>query len=353
MGPLIIKLRDLIVASYEDNEFAMLMYESTGDFDYAGLSGSFQLKVFETVKWAYRFGEAPHVLWLAEKVSNKRPKRDDLKALVNEIKAYINPAAVGAPGLANQNQGGLPPELSASLSLFEQRQFTIRDLLQDLRPRLRTSSYLKYDLPGQCHLSDSEGHRLLAVLALEAEPSPIYLRWLSERVSVEEPLVGYVATQGLTAAAIRIPASDVTRVRAASVAAVDRLDSLVESDDEVVPGIDSAARKRQLDLALSIGEIRSRKGKSIMTPQEADAFLAAVLQRFDRASFDGLCRKRLSTELKWLANLEDPWEIIVASVFVTARDKRWERDLISAAFAEQGGEPAFQAVHMKYVAAGV
>src|SRR5258708_5068008 len=90
MVPLIIKLCELIIKSFDDVDFAMIMYASTRDFDYTGLPGTFKGKVFETVKWAYQFGGADHVLWLAEAVAAKRPLREEFKELVVDIKAAVN-----------------------------------------------------------------------------------------------------------------------------------------------------------------------------------------------------------------------------------------------------------------------
>src|ERR1043166_2785228 len=142
MGPLITKLCNLIVKSFDDEQFAMLMFEITQDFDYAGLHGSFKSKVFETVKWAYKYGDAPHVLWLAEIVAKQRPKREDAKKLVNEIKAkaFTDPAAAVPQDAGKPERTSLPQELASSLNLFEQRQFSMRDFVRDVRLKLRANS---------------------------------------------------------------------------------------------------------------------------------------------------------------------------------------------------------------------
>jgi hypothetical protein len=101
---------------FDDNQSAMVMFESTQDFDYAGLQGSFQTKVFETVKWAYQYGDAAHVLWLAEIVAKERPLREDAKKLVNEIKAFIDPAAAAQQNAVKPDKTSLPQELARGLA---------------------------------------------------------------------------------------------------------------------------------------------------------------------------------------------------------------------------------------------
>lgn len=360
IGHLMERLQGLITAAYSEDEFGALMFPFEADFDFAGLSGKlpFGIKVFETVKWAYRFGEAEHVLWLARVASEKRPKRNDLKELVRDIEAAIRPANGPAPaaalphGLATpatETPAELPADLVNSLGLLETRQFSLEDLVLDLRPKLRAASYRRHDLPGRFHLSESRGHRLTAVLALETEPDPVYFRWLSERVTVETPFVGFIASQAMTAAALRSPARDLGRAREASIDAADRLDDLVEVDDQLTPRYDVAARKRQLQLALSLIDMRVKKGASVIDLGEIDGFLAALARGFDRDGFERLCRDRLQTALKWLANPNDPIELIIVNVVVTARDKSWERDLIRAAYEERSTDPTFVAMYQRYV----
>ena len=157
MVPLMTKLKDLILKAFDDDQFSMLMFEITQDFDYAGLPDKFEVKVFKTVKWAYQFGDAQKVLWLARIVAEKRPQRQDTQQLVADIRAFISAGAVPPPPGAGANGATIPQELSSALSLFEQKNFTIGDLLRDVRPKLRAPLYQQYDLPGRYHLSDSDG----------------------------------------------------------------------------------------------------------------------------------------------------------------------------------------------------
>lgn len=345
---MMVKLKDLICEAYDEDEFTSLMYVHAPEFDYAGLSASwaYNKRVFEAVRWANRFGEAKHVLWMARLVARERPIHRGLQELVRDFEQEIDPQQAAAAAILPA--GGPPPpppplpaDLTTSLALLED---SPRELAVDLRPKLRTGTYKPYDLPARFHLSASEGRRLLAVLALEAEPDTIYLRWLSERVMVEKPFAGFTAAQALTAAALRSPPADIARVRPALNAAAEALDGLVELENETAQGFDIAARKRQLQLAMSLLEMRSRKW-SVLSAEDLDGFLASFVSRFDLAGIDQLCRNQLQTSLKWLANPNDPVELIVVSMVVTARDKGWLPDLIHAAYAERKDDATFAKVH--------
>jgi hypothetical protein len=333
------RLRDLICVAYTQAEFGDVMLEEVDQnvFDYGGLAPNqaYDEKVMEAIRWANRFGGPKRVLWLATIVSQRRPERHDLAALAADIEAALEPAT-------------FPLELSAPLGAFDEGATTLADLTRDFRPLLRKTSYQKHDLPGRYHLSDSEGRRLAAVLALEANPKPEYLRWLSERITVEPPQVAFVSAQALTAAALRLSRDHLERVRAAAQSAGDRLDGLAELDDQAAVGFDPAARKRQLQSALSLVEIRTRKGKSLLPPAEFDTFVGGLSSAFDVDGFDQLCRDRLQTSLKRLANLMDPLELIIINVVLTAREKGWERDLIVAAYQERPNDAALATIHQKY-----
>jgi hypothetical protein len=330
---LLMKLRDLICLAYTDAKFAELMFVRMPAFDYAGLPAmAFEDKVFKTVVWANQYGQMPFVLRLARIVRDARPQHPDLKTLVDRLEQAVNPGpqAADAPGgISPESQ--LPPDLIGSLALLEAK---LRDLVFDLRPKLRARSYAVYNLPLQFHLSDSEGRRLAAVLALEAEPDAAYLRWLAERVAVENPFVAFTAAQALTTAALKIPGADLERVRRALVDAADRLDGLVEPEDQLALGFDSGARKRQLQTAATLLEMRSKQGRARIPPGTLDQFVECLMKTFDQGALERLCRNRLHTDLRFVANPDDPFELIVVNLLVTARDRNWERDLICAVYAE-------------------
>ena len=56
------------------------------------------------------------------------------------------------------------------------------------------------DLIPELVISASPGKRLAAICVLQQIPAPDYLNWLTERVAVEKPFLGYHATVALAAA---------------------------------------------------------------------------------------------------------------------------------------------------------
>ena len=358
ISDLMIRLKDLICEAYSDDEFGMLLFGRVDDsgFDYSGLPSSmaYQSKVLETVRWANRYGKTQHVLWLAKLASDGRPLRDDFKQLVRDIEDIIQPTVTAVPSLlasAATPLLPLPTELAGPLGLFATQSSTLPNLARDLRTILRTTSYQPFDLPGRFHLSESEGERLTAVLALEKAPDPGYLRWLSERVTVEKPLIGFMAAQALATAGLRLHQIALGRIAKAISDATDLLDGLADADEQPAVG-DVAARKRQLQAALSLVEMRSRNGRSMLPPADLEGFLSALISTFDRNGLDGLFQRQLQTSLKWLANLNDPMELIVVNVVLAARDNGWERELIRAAYEERKDHPIFAELHKKYGADG-
>jgi hypothetical protein len=354
ISDLMIRLRKFISDAYDDNEFGMLLFENLDDkiFDYASLPSSWghEVKVLETVKWANRYGGTTRILWLARIARDGRPERSEFQQLVKDIEQIIQVAEAALPPLASSAGAlppSLPPELAGPLGLFAEQSSTLANLARDLRIILRTTSYQSFDLAGRFHLSESEGERLTAVLALEKAPDPGYLRWLAERVTVEKPLIGLMAAQALVTASLWLNQRDLGRIGNAISDATDLLDGLADADEQPAVG-NVAARKRQLQAALSLVEMRSRNGRSMLPPADLEGFLSALISTFDRDGFDGLFQRRLQSSLKWVANLNDPIELIVVNVVLTARDFGWERELIRAAYEERKDHPTFAALHKKY-----
>ena len=352
---LMIQLKQLIHEAYTDTEFSMLLFGKVDetDFDYTGLSPSmsYQIKVLETVRWANRYGGPKQLLWLAKIVRDGRPMRNEFKQLVQDIEEILQATEATLPptvALAGALPLPLPPELAGPLEFFVTQSSTLPNLARDLRTILSTNSYKHLDLPGRFHLSESEGERLAAVLALEKDPDPSYLRWLCERVMVEKPLVGFMSSQALTTAGLRLGQQDLGRIGKAISDATDLLDGLADTDEQLAMGIDVAARKRQLQAALSLVEMRTRRGRSVLSPADLEVFLGALISTFDRDGFDGLAQRQLQTPLKWLANPNEPIELIGINLMLIARDKGWERELIHAAYKEREDNPAFAALHIKY-----
>src|SRR5262249_43975976 len=156
---------DLICQAYQEQEFKMLLFVHVADFDFAGLPNrySYKDKVFETVTWALRVGEAKQVLWLARLVSRERPQHQALGKLVLDLQNQVERQVLAPAGNAAGEPLPLPPDLATSLALLEAKP---QELAADLRPKLRATSYKPLEIPDRFHLSVSEGRRLVAVLAL-------------------------------------------------------------------------------------------------------------------------------------------------------------------------------------------
>jgi hypothetical protein len=93
---------------------------------------------------------------------------------------------------------------------------------------------------GEWHLSPQAGLRLVAILELQQRPRDDYLRWLSERVTIEKPFLGMQAAIALRGAAERNEI-DPEQVMAAVTDALTRLAELP----------DGGARRAHLHAALA------------------------------------------------------------------------------------------------------
>jgi hypothetical protein len=342
--PLMAQLRELIVSSFEEAELADLLRVEVPreHFDFDGLSPTmpYKAKVMATVAWTYRWAGIKRVYWLAQLAAERRPEHPSFPPLITELKKCVEST-------------DLPPSFVAALSSHERGISTHWSLAQTLRVMFRKGSYKRYDLPGRYHLSDSMGQRMAAVLALEAEPDPNYLRWLSERVTVEPPLTGTLASKALITSALRLERGYLIRLRGYVQEAIARLNNMNPTDESPahagVPfGVGLDARRIQLSNAEDLIEVRNGTRFLGMTLDDRDSFLNALVSAFDLPRFEELCTKQLKTELKRLAHPNDPIELIVVSVVVMARRQEWEEDLLEGVYAAQTGEPTFTILHEKY-----
>lgn len=109
--------------------------------------------------------------------------------------------------------------------------------------QLRTMSLSVYPLLPDLMGSSSAGERLAAVSALEELPHPRYLTWLSQRLGVEKPYLGYRAAQALLAAARSFgEGAHRGEVEAAVGVAEEALESLNWKDPNQVTLLNSARR---------------------------------------------------------------------------------------------------------------
>jgi hypothetical protein len=220
-----------------------------------------------------------------------------------------------------------------------------------LRPKLREVPHQDYGLPARYHLSLGSGQRLVAVLALEAEPDAAYLRWLSERMTVEPPEVGLIAAKALTTAALRADGSATREIRTALREATERLDELAIGDDPKSAGYDIAARKRQINQALSLLDLRSLAKVWELEAGEFHSFITSAAAAFDRAGIEKFCQARLQSDMRRLANPDDPPELIVTTLTLTACEMGWLPELIREAVREKPDLPGFVAIAQRHAVA--
>jgi hypothetical protein len=374
---LIVELRDVIVKIYGDREdqFAELVYikfteEYKYDYTIDAKGKTPPDRFLNTIKSFYADADLEGLLDLAEKVSEAKPRRKDLKDLVAKIQAAMGHRGgppVGAPPGAAAVGGGppvgkpapavgstaLPPDLAATLSMFEQRLTNMVDFVRELRQSLRAKDYRQLDLPGRYHLSESDGERSAAILSLEAYPDSKYLRWLAERVTVESPHAGFLASQALIAAALTSPRAELRKLLKIVTSAKDRLDRLDKSSEaeQGVPIYNISCRKDKLSDAETLIEMRTTPLPDRMKPDDLDAFLAALLEMFDQATFEKLFVNRLQIPLNVFVRVTDPFELIVVGVIIKGRDTELGPNLIRAVLAEKPGNATFTAVHKKYALA--
>lgn len=335
----------------------MFIFEKVVELDFYEIdgSGAHASTVFKALQKAMQVGQLELVVELARRAAQDRPARQDLQTLVGRLQAQLMPAPMpqAGAGVAGSVAGSAsgpepPPYLEASIALLGEGP---RKMIGSLRPKLREVPHKPYNLPGRYHLSPSEGHRLLAVLALEAEPDSMYLRWLSERVTVEPPNNGLVAAQALTTAALRNSGSALREVRIALRDAVDRLDELTESDDPNSVGFDIGARKRQLTQALTLADLKASNRIWVLEADEFHKYLDGASSAFDRAGVEQFCLQRLQSPLRFLANPDDPPELILVALVLLACDKGWLPDLVRATIAEKPTVPIFATIAQRHASA--
>ena len=347
-------LKRLILDSYTDQDLGMLLDDNSYPFDYAGLPGTWELKakIYELVNASYREAQTKGVLELAKIVAAGR-RRVDLQELVGQLEAAANITGnVSAQGGGSTGGAGgsdlLPVGLVAAMGLFESGQYDLKQLAQDLRPKLCEPEYQANNLPGRFHLSESDGQRLVAVLALEAHPDAEYLRWLSERVIVEEAVVGLLAVKALLIAALRLGVDDLRRVRAAAQRASDLLDGMAE--DEESPTDEINLKKREMLDVTTLVSMRTIKKKASMAPEDLHPFLLRLVDQLDRNALETTCSRALGLPLFAIAKPEDPLQHQIIQIILYCRQRGKERDIIRAVNEKLPNEPIFLAAFQKYVA---
>jgi len=355
---LIVELRNIIVEIYgiREQQFGELLsikFTETYKYDYSiDAEGKTPPdRMLYTVKWFHADAGLDGLLDLAVAVSEAKPRRNDIKSLIEKIHTLIGrvvpPPTPGSPLL--------PQDLAATVNMLEQQVTTMAEFAREFRQSLRAKNYRTVDLPGRYHLSELDGERSAAILALEAYPDPAYLRWLAERVTVELPHAGFLASQALIAAALRSSRTDLPRLLKVVKLAKDRLDRLDKSLDaeQGITVYNISARKDKLTDAENLIEMRTTPPPDRMKPDDLDAYLKALLEIFDESAFEKLFTDRLRMPLNYLVRVTDPLELIVVSVIIKGRDTELGPNLIRAVHAEKPDNATFLAIYKKYAPAPV
>jgi hypothetical protein len=215
----------LLVQTYNRNELRQLL-RTRMDIELDDIApnatGNTDL-VFEVLTWMDR---RRRVRDLVHAASLERPNVKDWRLLLDRIAPLtdgeqggtlpVESAVVPVPGAS------VPPDEVRALVrgyirlrrvLPDGDQKTVQ--LQSLVNQLLALPLEEYELADRFHLSESDGERLSAVLALVRRPDTRYLRWLAERVAVESPFTGYQAAVALETAARMLPLLDLDAAMAA------------------------------------------------------------------------------------------------------------------------------------------
>ncbi len=344
------QLRELLLDIYRDREadFQDLL-EAKFEYEYAVVvkGDTFKDRVQHTIIAFKGDGGLEHVVALAKTVSDAKPKRKDLQNWITSIRKQLDPPSGenGLPAAAPAGEVPLPTELAVSLQLLEQRTLMIDQFIREVRQALRLRDHAPFGLFDRFHLGDPVGHRAVAIMQLEVRPDVKTVRWLAERVTVEPPPVAFLAAKSLTMAVFRCPAGDLSSVSRSIDGAANRLDLTVNAPEDPAE-FDIAARKRELIVAKTLIEMRTRTRPRLMSPIEVDDFLR-ILEGLDRTALEALC-VRAQTSLRILARPTDPLEHIVLNIVVKARENNWEADLIHAAAAGVAGNALLTELEKRY-----
>jgi uncharacterized protein YjbJ (UPF0337 family) len=315
-------------------------------------------------------------------------KRDQLVGLLQQRYGYEKeqaekevdawaPAVVAPPQVPDQPPSAapsatppIPAEITRMLLRYEVEPASSPVIARELRAAMRGGPYRTLALHERLHISDREGDRLAATLSLECWPNVDYVWWLAERVSFESPHFAFLAAQALISAALRLPRSALPRLRVACEGAADRLVGSMQAQaalsPQIVPGppvvaaaagdegaFDAIARKREVDTAITLVDMRSVPRRAVMAPDDLERFLAAMEASFDRAELERFSRTRLEFPLRLYARDDDPIALCIVYLICKAREGRWERELIQAVRQEKPTVAVFDQMAMRYAGAAV
>jgi hypothetical protein len=308
---------------------------------------SFADRVLDTIWWYSGYYDLLPGLERLAKLIQTGSDRKDLNDLVNEIDQLIAggtasaPAARGVVVAPQQDLNSLPAEIKGALILFGTDR-SLEKVATALRAKVRSAEYQQSDLPTRLHSSSAPERKLIAILVLEANPNPVYLRWQAEAIIAGPPFLGVIAAQSLMGAALRLPPDEFPWVDLAVQRAAQLLNGLP---------INHPARKarQDVDTALTLCDMLQGRKDGTMSKGEVRQFLDDMTREFDLAGLKGLCSRQLLAPLELLARTTLPPEYVAVELLSLARDK-WEPRLIKAAHLERPGVPGLASMHTKYPA---
>lgn len=248
-------------------------------------------------------------------------KKAGLAELARSLQSAATPDAPispKAPALA-----GLPPALERLIREYDAipRRHAEADRPRRMKEKaaaIRDMPLTAHDLPGRFHLSDSPGARLAAILSLEQQTNPTYLRWLAERVCVEVGAAAQAAALALTYAALGLDRTAQPAFRAVlleAIGLVSRLKSGAELQGQL------------LDDALKILDYRDGA-----TPKpwaiEYDELAGALAAALTKDVLTELLWVELQTKLDRIANPDYRFEYVIFRTLRMANDNGWDIELI-------------------------
>jgi hypothetical protein len=335
------RLHEAICDSFDLDELAQLVrFHLNQRLELISKGGRLDVVVFDLIQWAAPQPRMANLPVLAARFKTDRNARvAALETLRAEFEAAANRPAPAEP----VPRRGLPDELVQLLRTYEAIPRLIEDgparlaLMEQTANKLRELPLSQMGLPDELHLSESQGERLAAVLALEQEPDERYLRWLAERVACEPPFVGLAATVALTNAAYVLDRARLERARACALAGLGLLTNTPET----------AKRRTQLQRAVQVAD---RRTGTISRSQDIlfDEVTSALVEAFQPADLQSMLKAQLDIAMDKLVRMASRPEGIVYDLLFTADTAGWDHDLVRVAFAAKPGSVKLKDLSAKY-----
>lgn len=351
---IIAALHDCVVQTYSEGEFGILLYKTLKGFNYSleREGDGYPDRAFSVLlKLERRSGKKP-LLDLVGAILRERAGHEGIKILQDlmgeKLPGESGKGPVGAPAPADE----MPEKFATLVALLRQERPPLELLAWELRAALAGDSSSALPWLDEFRLSDREGMRLAAILVLEGAPRADCLHWLSERVWVESPFVGFMAAHALWMAALRLPPNAAPRVREAVIWSADQLDLGRGPPGPPDGRFEASYLKAELTDIITLLDQRSQEPpKGCLPPTDLDRFLSAVAAAFDLRGLEGLFQERLKTPLRLHVRVDHPdcpVAILIAKVTIKARQVGWEPELIGAACAERPEVAVFKELFQRY-----